>query len=69
MYLNQYLFQAPATERQQVADAIAAGSPVSWQHINLQGEFDFSDESLQDSLRFDLATLLTFNWEAAAGLG
>ena len=51
LYLNQYLLQAPAAERQSVADAIAASSPVSWQHINLHGEFDFSDEALKDSLR------------------
>ena len=47
-----------------VADAIAASSPVSWQHINLHGEFDFSDESLKDSLRFDLDALFAFRWEA-----
>lgn len=63
LYLNQYLFQAPAAERQAVADAIAASSPVSWQHINLHGEFDFSDDALKDSLRFDVEALLTFNWE------
>jgi len=51
LYLNQYLFQAPPAERQAVADAIAASSPVSWQHVNLHGEFDFSDEALKDSLR------------------
>ena len=63
LYLNQYLFQAPGAERQQVADAIAASSPVSWQHINLHGEFDFSDDALKDSLRFDVEELLAFNWE------
>lgn len=47
-----------------MADAIAAGSPVSWQHLNIPGKFDFSDEALQDPLRFDLAALLTFNREA-----
>ena len=62
LYLNQYLFQAPAAERQAVADAIAASSPVSWQHINLHGEFDFSDDALKDSLRFDVEALLAFNW-------
>ena len=65
LYLNQYLFQAPAAERQAVADAIAASSPVSWQHINLHGEFDFSEEALKDSLRFDLEALFAFNWEQA----
>ena len=63
LYLNQYLFQAPAAERQSVADAIAASSPVSWQHINLHGEFNFSDDVLKDSLRFDIEALLAFNWE------
>lgn len=66
LYLNQYLFQAPAGERQQVAAAIATSSPVSWQHVNLQGEFDFSDDAVQDSLCFDVEALLAFNWEAAA---
>jgi len=43
LYLSQYLFQTPAAECQSVADAIAASSPVSWQHINPHGEFDFFD--------------------------
>jgi hypothetical protein len=30
--------------------AVANGSVVSWQHINLLGEYDFSDEKLQDSV-------------------
>ena len=38
-----------------MADAIARMSPVSWQHINLHGEFDFSYEALTDALRFDLS--------------
>lgn len=46
-----------------MADAIAASSPVSWQHINLHGEFDFSDDALKDSLHFDVEALLAFDWE------
>ena len=61
------MFQALPAERQALADAIAHMSPVSWQHINLQGEFDFSDEALSDALRFDLGALLTLKWEAAEG--
>ena len=67
LYLNQQLFQAPPAERQALADAIARMSPVSWQHINLQGEFDFSDEALSDALRFDLGALLTVEWETTDG--
>ena len=65
LYLNQYLFQAPPAERQAVAEAIAASSPVSWQHINLHGGFDFSDEALKDSIRFDIEALFAFHWEQA----
>ena len=36
---------------------------MSWQHINLHGEFDFSDEALKDSLRFDVEALFAFQWE------
>ena len=49
-----------------MADAIAASSPVSWQHINLHGEFDFLDEALTDALRFDIEALFAFNWEQAS---
>jgi len=67
LYLNQHLFQSPGAEREQVADAIAASSPVSWQHINLHGEFDFSDEALKDFLRFNVEALFAFQWEPPAG--
>ena len=69
MYLNQQLFQARPVERQALADAIARMSPMSWQHINLQGEFDFSDEALTDALRFDLGALLTVEWKIVEGEG
>jgi len=59
------LFQTSLTECQTLADAIARMSPVSWQPIYLQGEFDFSDEALIEVLHFDLAALLTVEWEAA----
>jgi hypothetical protein len=28
---------------------IATHSPIAWAHINMLGEYDFSDETLQDS--------------------
>ena len=49
-----------------MANAIAAGPPGSWQHINLHGEFDFSDEALKGSLRFDVEALFAFQWEPQA---
>jgi hypothetical protein len=42
---------APPNERREaLLQAIANGSVVSWQHINLLGEYDFSDDKLQDSV-------------------
>ena len=50
-----YLTQRIADERdpdarETLLDTVVAGSVVSWQHINLLGEYDFSDEKLQDSV-------------------
>ena len=39
-----------AASRQVLLDAVAHGSVISWQHINLPGEYDFSDEKLRDSV-------------------
>ena len=39
-----------AASRQVFLDAVAHGSVISWQHINLLGEYDFSDEKLRDSV-------------------
>ena len=39
-----------AASREAFLDAVAHGSAISWQHINLLGEYDFSDENLPDSI-------------------
>jgi hypothetical protein len=31
-------------------DAVAHGSAVAWRHLNLLGEYDFTEEKLQDSV-------------------
>jgi hypothetical protein len=41
-------------------ESIKHGSVVSWQHINLQGEYDFSDEKLQDSIGLDIPKIAGF---------
>jgi hypothetical protein len=33
-----------------LSDAVAHGTAVAWQHLNLLGEYDFSDENLRDSI-------------------
>ena len=51
LYLSQKLEEIEdAASRQVFLDAVAHGSVISWQHINLLGEYDFSDEKLRDSV-------------------
>jgi len=33
---------------------------VSWQHVNLHGEYDFSDDKLRDSVGLNLSEILGF---------
>jgi hypothetical protein len=48
LYLSQKLEDSEdAASREAFLEAVANGSAVSWQHINLLGEYDFSDEKLQ----------------------
>ena len=44
--------------RQDLVAAIRAGSVVAWQHINLHGEYDFSDQKLQDSVGLRVPKIL-----------
>jgi hypothetical protein len=44
----------PSAAREILFQAIANGSVVSWQHINLLGEYDYSNEKLQDSADLSL---------------
>ncbi len=50
LYLSQKLATAENdNSRQILLRAISTHSPMSWAHINLLGEYDFSDEKLKDS--------------------
>jgi len=50
LYLSQKITdQKNMKTRQAWLESIAAGSVVSWRHINLLGEYDFSEEKLKDS--------------------
>jgi len=43
-------FRAVNERRQELLTAVQQGSVVSWRHVNVHGEYDFSDEKLQDSV-------------------
>jgi len=51
LYLARQLEKATDTEaRENLIRAIAAHVPMTWAHINMLGEYDFSDEKLRDTL-------------------
>jgi hypothetical protein len=61
LYLSKMLAEtATESEKQNLVNVIKNGSIVAWQHINLQGEYDFSEEILKDSIDFRLPDLLEF---------
>lgn len=51
LYLARQLEKAPDAESREILRrAIAAHAPMAWAHINMLGEYDFSDEKLRDTL-------------------
>ncbi len=51
LYLARRLQRSPDAEaRENLLGMIADHSPMSWAHINMLGEYDFSDEKLRDAL-------------------
>lgn len=51
LYLTRQVEKAPDTHaRKNLLCLIASHSPMSWAHINMLGEYDFSEEKLRDTL-------------------
>ena len=51
LYLERQLERTADPEaRETLLQTIAAHSPMSWAHINMLGEYDFSEEKLRDSI-------------------
>ncbi len=59
MYLSRQIAKEEDLDRrQELIEAVKAGSVVAWQHINLHGEYDFSEENLRDSIGLDAPKIL-----------
>lgn len=60
LYLSEKLRQCKSSsEREDLLRTILKSSTHTWHHINLAGEYDFSDESVPPA-QFDLKALLNF---------
>ncbi len=59
LYLSQKLEEIhDPTDREALRDAVAHGSAVAWRHFNLLGEYDFSEEQLQDRMGIRLPKMM-----------
>jgi hypothetical protein len=45
-------------ERNNIIEAVKNGSVLAWQHFNVQGDHDFSDDYLKDAIEFSIEDLL-----------
>jgi len=41
-------------EKDTMTKIIKNGSVITWRHINLHGEYDFSEENLKNPIKFQL---------------
>jgi TnpA family transposase len=61
LYLTQKIAEAESEEeRQELLTAIRNGSVARWQHVNLHGEYDFSEEKLSDSVGLQFPKILAY---------
>jgi len=57
LYLSQLIANnTNQKQRQQIVESIKHGSMITWQHVNLQGEYDFTKHAAND-MPFDLAKI------------
>lgn len=68
LYLSKKIMEEQKAARQrELLKTIRSGSVVTWSHVHLQGEYDFSEEKMRDSMGFNFSQILAFkldeNWE------
>lgn len=68
LYLSQKLRENDLPEKHEpMLQSIANGSVVSWQHINLLGEYDFSEEKIAGFSRYQAPKINDLNGEKLVG--
>ncbi len=63
LYITKKYKAATDEEKKEIKKAIQNGSMVIWQHINFQGEYDFSDAKLKEALNFNIEELMEVQFE------
>lgn len=62
LYLSEKVYNTPeGTERDELIVQIKRSSVLTWHHIIMQGEYDFSDEKLKDMHQFNISRILSLS--------
>lgn len=56
--ITQQLNEVTGQDREDLITAIPHTAPLSWKHINFQGEYDFSEDGLRNLINLDLSSVL-----------
>jgi TnpA family transposase len=59
LYQTKKMIDASPQERKEVQQALSHSAAFAYRHVNFQGEYDFSDDVIQNSLKVDLQNILT----------
>jgi TnpA family transposase len=66
LYLSQLLVKrTTATEKTSLLNIIKQSSMLSWQHVNLQGEYDFTRPAANTTLPFEMEKILSLKIDMA----
>ena len=58
LYLSELVANTPEDKRPELLKQISRSSIICWQHINMLGEFDLSEQKLQGATQFSLPKIL-----------
>ncbi len=58
LHITQKLREASPERRAEMLSCLPDTSPLSWKHINFQGEYDFSEKTLRNLVSLELYELL-----------
>ncbi len=58
IYHNGWRIKKIAEQRKKLLAIISNGSTMIWQHINLHGEYDFTQDTSANDLQFDMEQIL-----------
>lgn len=63
LYLSHLLVNSTKAERAIILSMLPRTSPVTWKHINFQGEFNFDDDLSRDPVEASLSDIISYEPE------